>query len=163
MPFSWRIRLHTAASAGSFEHGQEIHTIPRSDQSICLSPGPQRPQPENIVSPPPGSRARLEEPRSPDAHPCIIDDIIEAALAAGGNRIWHKSPCQADNEIEIQNLKIRTVLLLIKSSGKGFFSITKPLTEEEESTPLCSGDAGNGEDGRKWLFVRFLCVLGTCW
>lgn len=36
--------------------------------------------------------------------------------------IRHKSPCHAENEIEIQNVKIRTALLLIKSSSdKGFF------------------------------------------
>lgn len=36
--------------------------------------------------------------------------------------IRHKSPCHTENEIEIQNVKIRTALLLIKSSSdKGFF------------------------------------------
>lgn len=72
-----------------------------------------------------------------DVRPCIIDDIIKAALAAGGNMIWHQSPCQGANEIEIQNLKITTALSLIKSScDKEFFPCLKTSGGKGEKHPV---------------------------
>lgn len=57
--------------------------------------------------------------------------------------IWHKSPCQSENEIEIQNLKITTVLLLIKSScHKEFFPYLKTSGGKREKCPVLPRGSG---------------------
>lgn len=105
--------------------GQEIYNILRSGQASGMCPSPHMPQLENAISPLAG---RWGEPMNTDIRPCIIDDIIKAVLAAGGNMIWHKSPCQGENEIEIQNLKITTAFCSLNPHAiKEFYSCLKTL------------------------------------
>lgn len=58
MPFSrGKFSSMQLAFLAILNMGQEIYNIPKFNQAMGMSLGPYRPQPENTVSPPPGSLA----------------------------------------------------------------------------------------------------------
>lgn len=69
--------------------------------------------------------------------------------------IWHKSPCQGENEIEIQNLKITTAFCSLNPHAiKEFYSCLKTLGGKAGEAP-CSAQGTCSTEKREGN----LCLL----